>query len=88
MKALQYDVTVYESDLDLSHDMGQTIKEIYIPDVNIAFNDKGFLFEPTSERAMVNPIEIYVADVVVNMLVDFLKKKKVIDEMLKEIVWK
>ena len=58
MKAISYKVKVTEGSLAMSHNFFETIKEIFIPELKIAFNEKGFIFKTEEPRAKGKKINI------------------------------
>jgi len=50
MKALHYKITIHESVVAGMHGFGETIEEIYIPELDIAFNAKHFAFKTDLSR--------------------------------------
>ncbi len=50
MKGIQYNLIVSDSSSELGHGGEYTLTEIYLPDIGIAFNTKGFIFRADGDR--------------------------------------
>lgn len=55
MKAFKYEVSVVEGALAISHGWSEKIKEIWVPDFNIVFNEKYGAFMSKTPRNKVYP---------------------------------
>jgi hypothetical protein len=90
MKALKYEVKICDSILDSNHGFYYTITEIYVPKLEIVFNEKGGLFKIDKDNCSrvskenisnVKDIEVKKTDMLV--LVDFLEHKQDCSKIIK-----
>lgn len=50
IQAVQYELVVCESMMDLVHGHSETIQEIFVPSSKVIFNSKGFIFHAEKPR--------------------------------------
>lgn len=81
MKAKRYHVRVYESPLDVSHDFGHIIEEVFIPDLEICFNSEGHVFKQESARDK-EIQDVEVDDYIANTLAAFIERKSTVENWI------
>jgi hypothetical protein len=92
MKAIKYQIGVYESFMDMVHGelFKQTIEEIYIPDEDIFINERGFVVcEPVNTASRLKHAEdkeeIEIDDNYVKTFKFYLEKKDLVDKIIEKL---
>ena len=80
MKAKKYKIKVYDSELNISHNYGEVINEVFIPELEICFNEKYNVFRWYNDsrwKIHSNEVEdIEIDDSVAQKLNTFVKRKE------------
>lgn len=82
MKALFYKITIHESVIAMVHGFGEAIKEVYIPKLKIAFNEKNSVFKTNSSRyeSATDITEIELDDDFVNVIQNCVKVQETFEK--------
>ena len=84
MKAYYYEVEVHDSTLSISHSwMKRKIKEAFIPDYDICFNEDGYVFENNEPRNK-NYKEVDIDEEVIDVLEAYLEIKEDLDSVISD----
>lgn len=86
MEAYAYKLTIHNSVLEWTHNMGQRIWEVYIPIIGAVFNEAGGMFlhkGPRDQNAELIPIEVPLD--VVTGVEQFIKRQNRMDEVRKQL---
>ena len=84
LKAFKYIVEISDSVLDRIHGFKYKISEIFVPDAELAFNEKGGLFITKSARCEENLEEIKITSKDVQIMKHFLIHKQECMEIIKK----
>jgi len=98
VRGRRYLVPVVESFLDWSHGIYEYIEEVYLPELGIAFNERGYVFRTGDERY--KPLKLptreevpvkYLGDVDVDekdvkIIEEYLKYKEMVDKIIKKYI--
>lgn len=82
VKALKYKVEVSDGFLEHSHGWTYPIEEIYIPSINVCFNNKGYVFASNEARNNIEESiskEIEIDKDISIKLLNFIKLQKEIE---------
>lgn len=83
MKAKKYITKVSDSAIDRIHNFSYTIKEIFIPELKICFNEKGYVFQFEDVRTDGDVEEIEIDDFFAKKLKMYVERKNDIEENIK-----
>jgi hypothetical protein len=83
-KAVGYYTKIFQTSLHYSHSIGETILEIWIPELKICFNELGGVFSSEEPREK-NSTPVQVDDTTVNMLMTKISLDETVRSNLKTI---
>jgi uncharacterized UBP type Zn finger protein len=69
MEAIKYKIKIYEGTMDFIHDGGQTIEEIYFPEINLTINNKAIFLGNREKSDHDNEEVIEIPDDIANNLI-------------------
>lgn len=85
MKAFLYKVEVFDGDVAYIHSIPKTIKEVYIPELKLVFNEDGGLFQSESPRNVKNFYQIKIPERIANDLLECFKSLEYKNYIIKNI---
>ncbi len=98
VKGKRYLVPVVESFLDWSHGVYEYIEEIYLPEIGVAFNERGYVFRTGDERykslKLPSGEEVhvkYLGDVDIDekdieVIKEYLEYKEIVNKIIKKYI--
>lgn len=81
--AVMYEIEIFDGPMDMVHGGGRTIKEIYVPQLNLSFNIENDVVNPFFDKRVSGPThDIKVRKSLVDQLYDHCIHKNMIDKYI------